>query len=57
MLGKAALLCASAQLEYGNDVGGVEDLLPFQASLTDIRTGQNTLEWLLLAHLLLEARG
>lgn len=42
MLGKGALLCASAELEYGNDVGGVEDLLPFQASLTDIRTGDKT---------------
>lgn len=39
ILGKAAPHCAPAQLEYENDVGGVKDLLPFQASLTDISSG------------------
>lgn len=42
MLGKAALLCASAQLDYVNDVGRAEDLLPFQASLTEIFSGDKT---------------
>lgn len=42
MLGKAALLCASAQLEYVNEVGGVEDLLPFLVSLTDSLSGDKT---------------
>lgn len=42
MLGKAALLCASAQLEYVSDVEGVEDLLPFQVSLTDSLSGDKT---------------
>lgn len=42
MLGEAALLCAAAQLESVNDARGVEDLLLFQASLTEIFSGDKT---------------
>jgi len=42
MLGKAALPCASAQLECVEGVGRVEDLLPFRVSLADILSGAST---------------
>lgn len=42
MPGKAALLCASAQLQCVNAVGAVEDLLPSQASLIENFLGGKT---------------
>lgn len=42
MPGKAALLCASAQLQCLNAGGAVEDLLPSQESLTEIFLGGKT---------------